>query len=132
MSAGESISTSVKTSPGSDEFGGWWLWPNFAIQSHPGALVNIRQWTPIDVDRTHVFVDWYLPSPDPNEWEKNVFADHAAGVFAEDIPIVEMVQEGLGSRGYRGGPLMADRDATVLSEHAVVAIQDLWREAMGL
>ena len=58
------------------------------------------------------------------------WSEHAAGVFAEDIPIVEMVQEGLRSRGYRGGPLMADRDGTVLSEHAVAAIQHLWQEAM--
>ena len=114
----------------SNEFGVWWMWPNFAVQSHPGSMVNVRQWVPIDVDHTHVFVDWYLPSSDPNEWEQQVFAEHAAGVFAEDIPIVEMVQEGLRSRGYRGGPLMADRDGTVLSEHAVAAIQHLWQEAM--
>lgn len=114
----------------SNEFGGWWLWPNFAIQSHPGALVNIRQWVPIDVNLTHIYVDWYLSSSEPNQWEKEVFADHASGVFAEDIPIVEMVQAGLSSRGYRGGPLMADGEGSVLSEHAVAAIQDLWREAM--
>ena len=59
-----------------------------------------------------------------------MFAEHAAGVFAEDIPIVESVQEGLHSRGYRGGPLMADRGGTVLSEHAVGGIQALWRDAM--
>ena len=114
----------------SNEFAGWWLWPNFAMQTHPGNIVNVRQWVAVDVDHTRIFVDWYSLSSKPSEWEKQVFAEHAAGVFAEDIPIVEMVQKGLGSRGYRGGPLMADRDGTVLSEHAVGAIQALWREAM--
>ena len=116
----------------SEQFAGWWLWPNFAIQNHPGGMVNIRQWQPVSVDKTYVFVDWYLPSNEPNEHEKTVFAEHASGVFAEDIPIVEMVQQGLSSRGYRGGPLMIDREHTVLSEHAVAAIQSLWRDAMDL
>ena len=130
--AGEDFAQSSNVSQDrSDEFAVWWLWPNFAMQTHPGSIVNVRQWIPIDVDHTYVFVDWFLPTSEPNAWEKQMFAEHAAGVFAEDIPIVEMVQQGLRSRGYRGGPLMADRDGTVLSEHAVAAIQSLWEEAMG-
>ena len=59
-----------------------------AIGLQPGDFEpRRRQWVPIDVDHTHVFVDWYLPSSEPNEWEKKLFAEHAAGVFAEDIPI---------------------------------------------
>ena len=111
------------------QFAGWWLWPNFAVQSHPGDIINVRQWLPVDANHTNVFVDWFLPQP-PTEQDKHIFSAHANGVFAEDIPIVEMVQRGLHSRGYRGGPLMVDRDSTVLSEHAVAAIQSLWSNAM--
>ena len=121
---------SVRDAQQAAEFAVWWLWPNFAVQSHLGNMINVRQWVPMDVGHTHVFVDWFLPHA-PSPHDEQIFAEHAAGVFAEDIPLVEMVQAGLGSRGYRAGPLMADRDGTVLSEHAVADIQALWRDAMG-
>lgn len=55
---------------------------------------------------------------------------HAATTFAEDIPIVERVQQGLASRAYVPGPSMIDAEGSQLSEHGVAAIQDLWRAAM--
>ena len=39
-------------------------------------------------------------------------------------------QQGLGSQVYDRGPLMVDAEQSVMSEHGVVAIQALWREAM--
>ncbi len=109
-----------------EEFIVWWLWPNFAVQKHPGNMVNVRQWVPVDVDKTYVYVDWYLPNA-PTEQDKKTFSEHASGVFAEDVPIIELVHQGLKSRSYKGGPLMIDEASSVLSEHAVLAIQDLWR-----
>jgi carnitine monooxygenase subunit len=113
------------------EFGAWWMWPNFAIQSHPGYLVNVRQWVPLAVDHTRVTVDWFLPQGAMNEAYREQFLEHAATVFQEDIPLVESVQQGVSSRAYRPGPLMIDEGSTGMSEHAVGAIQALWREAMG-
>ncbi len=46
------------------------------------------------------------------------------------MAIIESVQQGLGSRGYRVGPLMVDQEKSRYSEHAVAAIQQLWRQAM--
>ncbi len=127
--ASYSVSDATVSGRTREEFGVWWLWPNFAVQCHLGSMVNVRQWVPVNVDTTHVFVDWFLPEA-PGPAERQIFADHAAGVFAEDIPLVEMVQQGLGSRGYRGGPLMVDESSSVLSEHAIAAIQSLWKDAM--
>ena len=51
---------------------------------------------------------------------------------SEQQDIIASVQLGLGSRAGQPGPLMIDDAKSVLSEHAVVAIQQLWRDAMGV
>ena len=49
---------------------------------------------------------------------------------AEDIGLVESVQRGLASRGYRPGPLVLDPECGVNSEHSVRALQQWMREAV--
>ena len=48
---------------------------------------------------------------------------------AEDIGLVESVQRGLNSRGYRPGPLVIDRDYGVNSEHSIAVLQSWMRQA---
>ena len=48
----------------------------------------------------------------------------------EDIHLVESVQRGLKSRGYRPGPLVLDPNCGVASEHSVQALQQWMREAV--
>jgi phenylpropionate dioxygenase-like ring-hydroxylating dioxygenase large terminal subunit len=56
---------------------------------------------------------------------------HAATTFSEDSSVMALVQQGLSSRAYDSGPLMIDAEKSQYSEHAVAAIQQLWRDAMG-
>lgn len=112
------------------EFVAWWLWPNFSFQSYPGGRAHVWKWTPLDVDHTHLTVDWFFPSLEMADWEREMIRHHAATTFAEDLAIIDSVQQGLGSRGYRVGPLMVDQEKSRYSEHAVAAIQQLWRQAM--
>ena len=79
------------------EFGAWWLWPSFAFQSYPGGAVHIWAWTPIDVGNTHIAVDWFFPSADLKDWERELVRHDATTTFAEDIPLVESAQNGLAS-----------------------------------
>lgn len=113
------------------EFVAWWLWPNFSFQSYPGGRVHVWHWKPLDVDRTHLTVDWYFPSRDMQDWERGMIEHHAATTFIEDQDIINSVQQGLSSRAYQAGPLMIDRDRSQYSEHGVAALQQWWREAMG-
>jgi phenylpropionate dioxygenase-like ring-hydroxylating dioxygenase large terminal subunit len=113
------------------EFVAWWMWPNFSFQSYPGGRVHFWNWTPIDVNHTHLTVDWYFPRQEMEDWERNMIQHHASTTFAEDQEIINSVQQGLGSRGYETGPLMIDSDRSQYSEHAVAAIQQFWRDAMG-
>lgn len=115
----------------SNEFGAWYLWPNFAFQSYPGGAVHVWSWTALDTATTRVTVDWYFPGSDLKDWEKELIRHHAATTFAEDLPLVESMQQGFSSGVYDPGPLMIDDEQSVLSEHAVAALQNLWREAMG-
>ena len=114
------------------EFVAWWLWPNFSFQSYPGGRAHLWKWTPVDVNHTRLTVDWYFPSKEMAQWETELIRHHAATTFREDQEIIASVQLGLGSRACQPGPLMIDEAKSVLSEHAVAAIQQLWRDAMGV
>ncbi len=113
------------------DFVAWWLWPNFSFQSYPGGRMHCWKWTPLAVDRTHLTVDWYFPSPELAAWEREMIRHHAATTFSEDSSVMALVQQGLSSRAYESGPLMIDAEKSQYSEHAVAAIQQLWRDAMG-
>jgi phenylpropionate dioxygenase-like ring-hydroxylating dioxygenase large terminal subunit len=113
------------------EFVAWWMWPNFSFQSYPGGRVHFWKWTPVDASHTHLTVDWFFPSKDMADWEREMIDHHARTTFAEDLAVIDSVQQGLGSRSYQPGPLMIDRENSRYSEHAVAAIQQLWRNAMG-
>ena len=114
------------------DFVAWWLWPNFAFQSYPGGRAHVWKWTPVDAGHTQLTVDWYFPSRDMADWEQELIRHHVATTFREDQDIIASVQLGLGSRASRPGPLMIDAQESVLSEHGVAAIQQLWRDAMGV
>lgn len=113
------------------EFGAWWMWPNFAFQCYPGGAAHVWKWTPSAVGKTHIATDWFMPSTELKDWQRTLIDHHASTTFAEDIPLVEAVQQGVASRAYDRGRLMIDGEETQLSEHAVAAIQNLWRNAMG-
>ena len=63
-------------------------------------------------------------------WERKLIDHHARTTFAEDLAVIDSVQQGLGSRSYQPGPLMIDRENSRYSEHAVAAIQQLWQNTM--
>lgn len=113
------------------EFGTWWLWPNFAFQTYPGDMAQTWKWISISETETRVHVDWYLLSSELEDWQREAIDHHARTTFAEDISIVESLQQGLASRSYDTGPLMVDPDGSLMSEHGVQKIQSLWRDAMG-
>ena len=54
-----------------------------------------------------------------------------ATTLAEDVRLVESVQRGLMSRGYRAGPLILDPKFGVNSEHSVRALKDWLLEALA-
>ncbi len=106
-----------------DEQASWTLLPNLGIQIVYGGYLMTSLWQPIDADHCRFVEDWYLPSAEPSEHQRELFRFRAELTQPEDLAVCEGVQRGLHSRGYQQGRLMVDADFTELSEHGSHHIQ---------
>jgi len=77
-----------------------------------------------------VWRGWYSVGGADNETVRRLAVQDRATTVAEDIRLVESVQRGLRSRGYRPGPLVLDPKCGVNSEHSVMHLQKWMREAV--
>jgi phenylpropionate dioxygenase-like ring-hydroxylating dioxygenase large terminal subunit len=113
------------------DYSSWFLWPTFSFQVYPGGLLNTYHWRPRAVDRTDVVRGWYAPDGERDETVLKMAEQDRATTLAEDVRLVESVQRGLMSRGYRAGPLILDPKFGVDSEHSVRALKDWLLEALA-
>ena len=112
------------------DYSSWFLWPMFSFQVYPGNVLNTYHWQPLAADRVRVFRGWYTIDGEESEVIRALAEQDRETTVAEDIRLVESVQRGLNSRGYRPGPLVLDPNFGVLSEHSVAALQQWMREAV--
>ena len=77
-----------------------------------------------------VWRGWYTEEGWDSETIHRLAVQDRATTVEEDIHLVESVQRGLGSRGYRPGPLVVDPKGGVNSEHPVMHLQRWMREAI--
>jgi len=73
---------------------------------------------------------WYTPGGEDSEIIRELAEQDRETTVQEDIELVESVQRGLQSRGYRPGPLVVDPAGGVNSEHSIKALQQWMREAV--
>ena len=110
----------------------WWQWPNvFWARANGSDSFTVALHEPLAADRTRQTRIVYATSGHEDDELKafNVLFDK---VFQEDVSLVESVQSGLASRGYRGGKLIEDPQASAgWSEHTVGHFQDLVRRAVA-
>lgn len=113
------------------DYSSWFLWPAFSFQVYPGNRLNTYHWRPNGVTETTVIRGWYeVEGRDPETVLKLAEQDRET-TFAEDVRLVESVQRGLNSRGYRPGPLVIDPDFGVNSEHSIRALHEWTRAALA-
>lgn len=113
-----------------DAYSSWFLWPMFSFQVYPGNILNTYHWRAIDTERVVVWRGWYSIAGADDKTIRKLARQDRATTVEEDIHLVESVQSGLRSRGYRPGPLVIDPEGGVNSEHPVMHFQ-LWvREAL--
>ena len=105
------------------DYSSWYLWPTFSFQVYPGNVLNTYLWRPIDVGRVTVWRGWYTPDGVDSEIIRRLAVQDRATTVEEDIHLVESVQRGLRSKGYRPGPLVLDPHCGVNSEHSLLALQ---------
>jgi len=106
-----------------DEYRSWYFWPLASIQCYPGGIVNTYRWIPVSADETIAWREWFLEHPTPSVSEQQLIDLDRDTTFAEDLALLESVQKGMHSRGYRGGPLVLDPGGEVDSEHPVLHIK---------
>jgi len=131
-SALDSISYPIETHANAHatEYRSWFLWPLFSFQVYPGNLLNTYHWRPETVDRVSVWRGWFTENGWDNEVIRRLASQDRATTVEEDIRLVESVQRGLSSRGYRPGPLVLDPDCGVNSEHSIRTLHEWMRAAI--
>ena len=114
------------------DYSSWFLWPLFSFQVYPGNVLNTYHWRPLAVDRVRVLRGWYTVGGEASEVIDTLARQDRETTVEEDIGLVESVQRGLNSRGYRGGPLVIDPNCGVHSEHSVQKLQQWMREGIDV
>lgn len=113
------------------EYAGWLIWPNVAIEVFPGSNLNIFHVTPTGPEGTLQTVEWFFEGGAPSREEQEIIDYMHDTVRLEDVAIVESVQQGLKSRGYRQGRFVVDAERTDISEHGVHDFQRRVLEALS-
>ena len=111
-------------------YSSWFLWPTFSFQVYPGNMLNTYHWQPVDAGHVIVWRGWYSIDGAESAVVRQLAVQDRQTTVAEDIGLVESVQRGLNSRGYRPGPLVIDPEAGVNSEHSIAVLQQ-WMRAAG-
>ncbi|MEM7507557.1 MAG: aromatic ring-hydroxylating dioxygenase subunit alpha [Pseudomonadota bacterium] len=115
---------------GSD-YGSFYLFPCFSLQVYPGGVVNTYYWRPEGAKDTTVYRGWFSTDGVVDNVLQQVIDLDRDTTFAEDLELVKRVQRGLGSRGYRPGPLVLAPDCGINSEHSIAALHGWVREALA-
>ncbi len=113
------------------DYSSWFLWPAFSFQVYPGNVLNTYLWRPVGVAETLVYRGWYSVDGEPSEVAEKLAAQDRDTTVAEDVRLVNSVQRGLNSLGYRPGPLVIDPEFGVNSEHSIRSLHDWVREALS-
>ena len=115
-------------------FSGFWAWPCTMFNFPPGdGLMTVIYELPVDAHTTLQHYEIYFANKELTT-EQLALVDWYREVFRpEDLRLVESVQRGLGSRGYRGqGRIMVDKARSGISEHGIAHFHALVAKALRL
>ena len=113
-----------------DEYSSWFLWPMVSFQVYPGNVLNTYHWRAVDAGHVVVWRGWYSIDGVEDGVVRKLAVQDRETTVEEDIHLVESVQKGLKSKGYKPGPLVLDPNCGVNSEHSVMHLQRWMREAI--
>ncbi len=112
------------------KYSSWFLWPMFSFQVYPGNVLNTYHWRPLSVDTVEVWRGWFTVGGEESDTIRQLAIQDRETTVEEDIHLVESVQRGLNSKGYRPGPLVVDPNSGVNSEHSIKVLQGWMRQAV--
>ena len=124
-----SYAIDLKANAYAGKYSSWFLWPMFSFQVYPGNVLNTYHWRATDTDHVVVWRGWYTVDGGESDIVRKLAIQDRETTVEEDIHLVESVQRGLKSRGFRPGPLVLDPKCGVNSEHSIKALQSWMRGA---
>ena len=128
-------SLTYRVDPGSHphalDYTSWFLWPTFSFQIYPGNILNTYVWQAVDQRTTRVVRQWFAAQGVDPELIQSLAEQDLRTTVAEDVRLVESVQRGLESGGYRPAPLVINPKGGVNSEHSIRALHEWLGEAMA-
>ena len=113
------------------DYTSWFLWPTFSFQIYPGNVLNTYIWQAVDHRTTRVLRQWFAADGVGPDLVESLAEQDLRTTVAEDVRLVESVQRGLESGGYRPAPLVIDPAGGVNSEHSIRALYEWLGEAMA-
>ena len=113
------------------DYSSWFLWPLFSFQVYPGNVLNTYHWQPINCEEVEVCRGWYTVNGEDSQVIRGLAIQDCETTVEEDIRLVESVQRGLNSRGYRPGPLVIDPAGGVNSEHSIEVLHQWMRDGLN-
>tara|TARA_R110002020_G_scaffold53338_2_gene149264 strand:+ start:3191 stop:4291 length:1101 start_codon:yes stop_codon:yes gene_type:complete len=123
-----SYAIDLESNPHAGDYSSWFLWPMFSFQVYPGNILNTYHWRAVDADHVVVWRGWYTIDGVDSDVVRRLAIQDRATTVEEDIHLVESVQRGMKSRGYKPGPLVLDPKCGLNSEHSVLTLQRWMRE----
>lgn len=116
---------------GDHKFYGFWVWPCTMFNMPPGEdFMTVIYEFPVSAGKTLQYYDIYFLNEELTEYQKDLIEWYRTVFRPEDLRLVEGVQRGLTSRGYRGqGRIMADKQRSGISEHGVAHFHKTVAEA---
>ena len=110
----------------------WWLWPMMMFEQMPGgSQVFTYNHVPLGPERTLQVVDFYFPNNSLSDMQLAQIEYVEKVVRVEDQVVIEGVQRGLHSQGYRYGPLIMGPDVPEeLTEKGILHFQELISASM--
>ena len=117
--------------PHAAKYSSWFLWPTFSFQVYPGNVLNTYLWRPTMASHVVVWRGWYTVDGVDSEEIRRLAVQDRATTVEEDIHLVESVQRGLNSSGYRPGPLVIDPKGGINSERSIEVLQGWMRAAVA-
>ncbi|MBU9278634.1 ring-hydroxylating oxygenase subunit alpha [Burkholderia multivorans] len=125
----ESSERSFKLDPSIKDasFQGFWAWPCTMFNVPPGAdFMTVIYEFPVNAEVTLQHYDIYFLNEELTDYQKNLIEWYRNVFRPEDLRLVESVQKGLKSRGYRGqGRIMVDQRRSGISEHGIAHFHHL-------
>jgi phenylpropionate dioxygenase-like ring-hydroxylating dioxygenase large terminal subunit len=108
-------------SQGGASYKGFWLWPCSMFNVPPGGnFMTVIYEFPVSANETMQHYDIYFLNKELSEEQQRLIEWYRDVFRPEDLNLVESVQKGLQSRGYRGkGRIMVDKQRSGISEHGI-------------